>query len=43
MSSKKAPKNKCVANLHLSERRFRELPRPFCADARYAAADAPLG
>lgn len=32
MSSKKAPKNKHVKNSHLSERKFRELLRLFCAD-----------
>lgn len=33
MSSKKAPKNRYVTKSHLSERKFRELPRLFRADA----------
>lgn len=37
MGSKKAPKNKYVKNSHLSERKFRELPRLFCADATAAS------
>lgn len=43
MSSKKAPKNKYVKNSHLSERKFRELPRLFCADAAALSAASPTG
>lgn len=43
MSSKKAPKNKYVKNSHLSERKFRELPRLFRADATALSAAPPTG
>ena len=43
MSSKEAPKNKHVKNSHLSERRFRELPRLFRADAAALSAASPTG
>lgn len=43
MSSKKAPKNKYVKNSHLSERKFRELPRLFCADVTALSAASPTG
>ena len=43
MSSKKAPKNKHVKNSHLSERKFRELPRLFCADVTALSAASPTG
>ncbi|MFR3769729.1 IS1595 family transposase [Collinsella stercoris] len=43
MSSKKAPKNKYVKNSHLSERKFRELPRLFRADAAALFAASPTG
>ena len=43
MSSKKAPKNKYVKNSHLSERKFRELPRLFRADATALSAASPTG
>ena len=38
MSSKKAPKNKHVTKSHLSERKFRELPRLFRADVTALSA-----
>ena len=43
MSSKKAPKNKHVTKSHLSERKFRELPRLFRADATALSAAPPTG
>ena len=43
MSSKKAPKNKYVKNSHLSERKFRELPRLFCADVTALSAASLTG
>ncbi len=43
MSSKKAPKNKYVTKLHLSERKFRELPRLFRADVTALSAAPPDG
>ena len=43
MSSKKAPKNKYVKNSHLSERKFRELLRLFCADVTALSAASPTG
>ena len=43
MSSKKAPKNKHVKNSHLSERKFRELPRLFRADVTALSAASPTG
>lgn len=43
MGSKKAPKNKHVKNSHLSERKFRELPRLSCADAAALSAASPTG
>lgn len=43
MGSKKAPKNKHVKNSHLSERKFRELPRLSCADATALSAASPTG
>ncbi len=43
MSSKKAPKNKHVKNSHLSERKFRELPRLSCADVTALSAASPTG
>lgn len=43
MSSKKAPKNKYVKNSHLSERKFRELPRLFRADATALSVASPTG
>lgn len=43
MSSKKAPKNKYVKNSHLSERKFRELPRLFRADVTALSAAFPTG
>ena len=43
MSSKKAPKNKYVTKSHLSERKFRELPRLFCADVTALSAASPTG
>ena len=38
MTSKYKPKNKYVTNSHLSERKFRELLRLFCADVTAASA-----
>lgn len=38
MSSRKRPKNKYVTKSHLSERKFRELLRLFCADVTALAA-----
>ena len=38
MGSKRAPKNKYVKDSHLSERKFRELPRLFRADATALSA-----
>ncbi len=43
MSSKKAPKNKDVPNSHLSERKFRELLRLFCADVTALSAASLTG
>lgn len=43
MGSKKAPKNKHVKNSHLSERKFRELPRLFRADVTALSAASPTG
>ena len=43
MSSKKAPKNKYVKNSHLSERKFRELPRLFRAGAPALSAASLTG
>lgn len=43
MRSKKAPKNKYVTNSHLSERKFGELPRLFCADVTTLSAASPTG
>ncbi len=43
MGSKKAPKNKHVKDSHLSERKFRELPRLFRADATALSAASPTG
>ena len=43
MGSKKAPRNKYVKDSHLSERKFRELPRPFRADATALSAASPTG
>ena len=43
MGSKKAPKNKYVKDSHLSERKFRELPRLFRADATALSAASPTG
>ena len=43
MGSKKAPKNKYVKDSHLSERKFRELPRLFRADATALSAAPPTG
>ena len=43
MSSKKAPKNKYVTKSHLSERKFRELPRLFRADVTALSAASPTG
>ena len=43
MSSKKAPKNKYVKNSHLSERKFRELLRLFCADVTALSAASLTG
>lgn len=43
MSSKKAPKNKYITKSHLSERKFRELPRLFCADVTALSAASPTG
>ncbi|WP_419052890.1 hypothetical protein [Collinsella stercoris] len=43
MSSKKAPKNKYVTKSHLSERKFRELPRLFCADVTALSAASLTG
>lgn len=43
MSSKKAPKNKYVTNSHLSERKFRELLRLFCADVTALSAASLAG
>ena len=43
MSSKKAPKNKYVTNSHLSERKFRELLRLFCADVTALSAASLTG
>ena len=43
MSSKKAPKNKYVTNSHLSERKFRELLRLFCADLTALSAASLTG
>ena len=43
MSSKKAPKNKYVTKSHLSERKFRELLRLFCADVTALSAASLTG
>ena len=43
MGSKKAPKNKYVTKLHLSERKFGELPRLFRADVTALSAASPTG
>ncbi len=43
MSSKKAPRNKHVTKSHLSERKFRELPRLFRADVMALSAAPPDG
>ena len=43
MSGKKAPKNKYVENSRLSERKFRELPRLFCADVTAPSAASLTG
>lgn len=43
MSSKKAPKNKYVTNSHLSERKFREVLGPFCADVTALSAASLTG
>ena len=43
MSSKKVPKSKYVKYSHLSERKFRELLRPFCADVAALSAASPTG
>ena len=43
MGSKKAPKNKYVKDSRLSERKFRELPRLFRADATALSAAPPTG
>ena len=43
MSGKKVPKNKYVTKSHLSERKFRELLRPFCADVPALSAASPTG
>lgn len=43
MGSKKAPKNRYVKNSRLSERKFRELPRLFRADAAALSAASPTG
>ena len=43
MSRKKAPKNKYVTNSHLSERKFRELLRLFCADVTALSAASLTG
>lgn len=43
MSSKKVPRNKYVANSHFSERKFRELPRLFCADVTALSAASLTG
>ena len=43
MSSKKAPKNKYVKKSHLTERKFRELPRLSCADATALSSAPPTG
>lgn len=43
MSSKKAPKNKYVTKSHLSERKFRELLRFFCADVTALSAASLTG
>ena len=43
MSSKKAPKDKYVKKSHLSERKFRELPRLSCADVTALSAASPTG
>ena len=43
MSSKKAPKNEYVKNSHLSERKFRELPRLFRADVTALSAVSLTG
>lgn len=43
MSSKKAPKNKYITKSHLSERKFRELLRLFCADVTALSAAPPTG
>lgn len=43
MSSKKAPKNKYITKSHLSERKFRELLRLFCADVTALSAASLTG
>ncbi len=43
MGSKKAPKNKYVTKSHLSERKFRELLRLFCADLTALSAASLTG
>lgn len=43
MSGKKVPKNKYVTKSHLSERKFRELLRPFCADVTALSAASLTG
>ena len=43
MSSKKVPKSKYVKYSHLSERKFRELLRPFCADVAALSAASLTG
>lgn len=43
MSSKKAPKNKYVTKSHLSERKFRESPKLFCADVTALSAASLTG
>ena len=43
MGSKKAPKNKYVKKSHLSERKFRELLRLFCADLTALSAASLTG
>ena len=43
MGSKKAPKNKYVTKSHLSERKFRESPKLFCADVTALSAASLTG
>lgn len=43
MSSKKVPRNKCVTDPHISERKLGALPRLFCADVTAPSAASLMG